>query len=120
MVTPKAEKLKSAEQRRNVRGEVKTSGLQILVRRYKLFRLMWADKTYKANKMDYIKIGACLFYAVCPIDFIPDFILGFGQIDDLMILVLAYRIFIGMLDQYEAYLQNKQNPTYTTFEKVNR
>ena len=37
-----------------------------------------------------------LLYIVSPIDLIPDFVLGLGQLDDLAILVLGIQIFIAV------------------------
>jgi uncharacterized membrane protein YkvA (DUF1232 family) len=42
-----------------------------------------------------IPLGAAL-YVVLPTDLVPDILLGFGQLDDLGVLVLGLRTFIGM------------------------
>jgi uncharacterized membrane protein YkvA (DUF1232 family) len=48
---------------------------------------------------------AAIVYVVSPIDFIPDFLLGLGQLDDLAILLLGLKAFISLspqpvVDQY--------------------
>jgi uncharacterized membrane protein YkvA (DUF1232 family) len=48
---------------------------------------------------------AAVIYVISPIDLIPDFILGLGQLDDLAILLLALKTFISLspqpvVDQY--------------------
>ena len=37
-----------------------------------------------------------LVYLVVPTDLLPDVLLGLGQLDDLAVLALGYRLFIGM------------------------
>lgn len=36
-------------------------------------------------------IICCVLYVICPIDLIPDFLLGPGQLDDLAAIALAVR-----------------------------
>lgn len=40
--------------------------------------------------------AAALVYVISPIDLLPDFVLGLGQIDDLGIVVLAIALFIEL------------------------
>jgi uncharacterized membrane protein YkvA (DUF1232 family) len=39
---------------------------------------------------------AALAYIVLPFDLVPDLLIGFGQIDDLIAVVLAFVLFLGM------------------------
>lgn len=34
-------------------------------------------------------ILGCIVYVICPIDFIPDFLVGLGQVDDLAAVVMT-------------------------------
>lgn len=43
-----------------------------------------------------IPLGA-LAYILSPIDFLPDAILGLGQLDDLAVLILGVRVFIALV-----------------------
>jgi uncharacterized membrane protein YkvA (DUF1232 family) len=48
---------------------------------------------------------AAVVYVISPLDLIPDFILGFGQLDDLAIVLLGLKAFISLspqrlVDQY--------------------
>jgi uncharacterized membrane protein YkvA (DUF1232 family) len=39
-------------------------------------------------------------YIVSPIDIIPDYIVGFGELDDLGVLIATVRLFIGAYNRY--------------------
>jgi uncharacterized membrane protein YkvA (DUF1232 family) len=41
-------------------------------------------------------IPAAIIYVLSPIDLIPDFILGLGQVDDIAVLFFSIRFFIAM------------------------
>jgi uncharacterized membrane protein YkvA (DUF1232 family) len=47
----------------------------------------------------YLIPGLAIAYVLLPIDFLPDFIPGLGQIDDLAIVALAIKLFIDMSPQ---------------------
>ncbi len=43
-----------------------------------------------------IIIPAAIIYVLSPIDLLPDFILGLGQLDDIAVLIFSVRFFIEM------------------------
>ncbi len=59
------------------------------------FRLAW--RLIRDNRVPWIiKLVPLivLIYIISPLDFIPDFIVGIGQLDDLTILILGVQVFI--------------------------
>ena len=48
------------------------------------------------NMTKYLIPGLAVAYVLLPIDFLPDFIPGLGQLDDLAILALGIKLFIDM------------------------
>jgi uncharacterized membrane protein YkvA (DUF1232 family) len=57
------------------------------------WRLMWDSQVPLAAKIVPI---LTVLYILSPIDLIPDFIVGLGQIDDLAIFVLGVQLFIAV------------------------
>ena len=57
------------------------------------WRLLWDNQVPIVAKL--IPIFAIL-YVLSPIDLIPDFIVGLGQLDDLAIVVIAVQFFIAV------------------------
>jgi uncharacterized membrane protein YkvA (DUF1232 family) len=53
-----------------------------------------------------------LLYALCPYDFFPDFIIGWGWIDDLIILGLLWYFFVNRRKRvsYESYYERRGAP----------
>ena len=60
------------------------------------WRLIWDNRVPVSAKV--IPVLAVL-YVLSPIDIIPDFIVGLGQLDDLAILLLGTQLFISMSPQ---------------------
>ncbi len=68
--------------------------MQELIRRVKLFWRLLKDGRVPL----WVKAipALSLVYLVFPADLLPDVFLGLGQLDDLAVLALGYRLFIGM------------------------
>jgi uncharacterized membrane protein YkvA (DUF1232 family) len=41
-------------------------------------------------------VPASLVYLILPVDFVPDFLLGLGQLDDLAVIILGAKLFIEL------------------------
>jgi uncharacterized membrane protein YkvA (DUF1232 family) len=66
-----------------------------LVRQFRLaWRLLWDPRVPAYTKL--VPFVA-LLYIVSPVDFIPDWFLGLGQLDDLGILLAGVRLFTGLV-----------------------
>jgi uncharacterized membrane protein YkvA (DUF1232 family) len=70
------------------------SVLQEIVRQIKLFWRLLKDRRVPLwiKAVPFIS----LIYLAVPTDLLPDVLLGLGQLDDLAVLALGYRLFIGM------------------------
>lgn len=81
----------------------------------KLHLLLSFAKDYAQGNYTIIPIGsviaifASLLYFVSPLDFIPDFILGLGFIDDIYILTLVYKQVSKDLEKYKHWKENTKN-----------
>ena len=63
----------------------------------KQFRLVWALFTDgRVSLLTKAVIPMSLLYVISPIDFIPDVILGLGQLDDLGVILLGMALFVKM------------------------
>ena len=66
-----------------------------LIRQFRLaWRLLWDPRVPSWTKL--VPFLAAL-YIVVPVDFLPDWFLGLGQLDDLGVLLLGIRLFTGLV-----------------------
>lgn len=66
-----------------------------LIRQFRLaWRLLWDPRVPGWTKL--VPFFA-LIYIISPIDFLPDALLGLGQLDDLGVLLLGVRVFTGLI-----------------------
>ena len=67
-----------------------------------VFRMLkaFATKRYKPSWRTLITAAVVVLYIASPIDFIPDFILGLGMMDDAAFFAWALTTFKGELDQF--------------------
>ncbi len=56
-----------------------------------------------------ISVVAALLYFISPIDLIPDFILGLGLVDDVIILRFVYKKVKKELDKYQVWKTTQKN-----------
>lgn len=57
-----------------------------------------------------VAVIGSLLYFLSPVDLIPDFILGFGFLDDVFVIGYVYKKIAVEIDKYEAW-QDSQRPT---------
>lgn len=69
-----------------------------MFKRIKLTILYMRDKNVSFIKK-FLIIGS-LLYLILPIDIVPDFIIGLGQIDDIAVLVFIWFALKSELDEY--------------------
>ena len=63
--------------------------------------------------------GATVLYLLSPLDIVPDWVLGLGQADDLMVLLAGLNLFLRacprwLVSEHEDALDNRRNPEFTT------
>ena len=58
-----------------------------------MWMLLWDSRVPFWSKL---VIPAALVYLISPVDFIPDMFLGFGQLDDLGVILLGIALFIKL------------------------
>jgi uncharacterized membrane protein YkvA (DUF1232 family) len=76
---------------------------------FPLIRDYWKGTYRDISVKSIIVLLLTLAYIISPIDLIPDYILGFGQIDDLTLLGLALRILEKDLMKYRAWKDADEN-----------
>jgi uncharacterized membrane protein YkvA (DUF1232 family) len=85
--------------------------LSVLTNLFKQLRLVWLllwdDRVSLLAKM---VLPLSLIYLVSPIDIVPDFLVGVGQLDDLSVILLGIALFVklcppALVDQYRDQLE---------------
>ncbi len=71
---------------------------ELLARGQLAWRLFSSPKVPVSLKI--IPVLAAL-YVVSPLDLVPDVVLGFGQLDDIAILLVGLRLFTQLAERYE-------------------
>ena len=68
----------------------------------------WAIGDYReVPKKTMVFIIAALIYFIMPIDIIPDFFFKVGLIDDYAVLTYVFSSFVGDIEKYKIYKENK-------------
>ena len=64
---------------------------------------------------------AAIVYVISPLDLLPDFVLGLGQLDDLAIVVLGLKAFISLAPRQlvDQYLRDIRGPAAAPAADVN-
>jgi len=66
-----------------------------------MIRDYWTGKYRKIPLLSIIGISFTAFYLINPFDLIPDYLLGIGQIDDVLVLALCLFLLEKDLQDYE-------------------
>jgi len=79
-------------------------------------RLLRDHRVPLAAKMIF---GATVLYLLSPLDIVPDWVLGFGQADDLMVLLAGLNLFLRacprwLVSEHEDAIDGRQNPEFRT------
>ena len=88
-----------------------SKNLSVLTNLFKQLRLVWL--LFRDSRVPFLTklvLPLSLLYLVSPIDILPDFVVGLGQLDDLGVLLLAMALFIRLcpprlVDQYRNQLE---------------
>ena len=75
-------------------------GLVFLTEIFKRLRLVWL--LFKDGRVPlWVKsvLPASLLYLISPVDFVPDVILGLGQLDDLGVILVGMALFVKLCPQ---------------------
>lgn len=73
------------------------------VQKDRTFFQMFKDKRFAHNKSRMLHLVLCTVYIISPIDLIPDFIFGLGQLDDLVVLGYGMKIFHDLVKDFKTY-----------------
>ena len=74
-----------------------------------LIKDYWAGKYRKIPYWSLAVILFTFFYIINPFDLIPDYILGIGQIDDVLILILCLYLIEKDLHKYQEWKMNNKS-----------
>jgi uncharacterized membrane protein YkvA (DUF1232 family) len=71
-----------------------TGGLAEIIKQVRLVLRLWGDE----RVAPWVKVipPIVLAYAIFPLDFLPDFGLGLGQLDDIAIILLGMKLFVEL------------------------
>lgn len=72
---------------------------------YELLR----DPAFKMEWQEKAKIIACLLYFITPVDLVPDFILGFGFIDDAVVVGLTLKTLAALVERYRKFRASRES-----------
>ena len=68
----------------------------------KLFIEMMKDQNYQMPTGLKVILGVAMLYIISPLDVVPDFFLGLGQIDDVTVLAAALTMLAKEIGRYES------------------
>ena len=102
------------EERKPVVAPDKVGALAQLVRTLQLVWRLLNDA--RVSLFPKLIIPAAILYVLSPIDFIPDLMLGLGQLDDLGVLALAIALFIefcprAIVEEHRRAIATERAPT---------
>jgi uncharacterized membrane protein YkvA (DUF1232 family) len=88
-----------------------SKNLSMLTTLFKQLRLVWL--LFRDSRVPFLSklvLPLSLLYLVSPVDILPDFIVGLGQLDDLGVLLLGMTLFVRLcpprlVDQYRNQLE---------------
>jgi uncharacterized membrane protein YkvA (DUF1232 family) len=83
-----------ADKRKETDMNLITGGLAEIIRQVRLVLRLWSDPRVAVWVKAIPPIA--LAYTIFPFDFIPDPILGLGQLDDLAIILLGMKLFVEL------------------------
>ena len=95
-----------------------SKNLSVLTNLFKQLRLVWL--LFRDGQVPFLTklvLPLSLLYLVSPIDILPDFIVGLGQLDDLGVLLLAMSLFVRLcpprlVDHYRNQLEYGDQERY--------
>ena len=81
-------------------------GIKIFIEMLKKY----TNKEYnKFPKWTLLSVIIVIIYAICPVDLIPDFIIGFGYVDDASIFILCLKLLSKDVEKYKIWKTENEN-----------